>query len=408
MRMARAYKKLTDRFIRSVTDPGRYADGGGLYLIVDKCDLTVDKPAPAKRWALLITVRGRRRELGLGGFRSMTLPEARERAADARKAIERGDDPKRPQEPPPAFSEASAAMIKEMAPGWRGRDTETHWKRSLLTYAKDIANVPIDLISTDDVVRVVKAHWTKRPETGRKLRQRIETMLDYAAVKGWRDGEMKNPARFKGHLDKLLPRQMRRPVHHRAIPYEDAPALMDRLAERGAMSARALEWTIFTAAREGMTRHTVWGDVRGDLWVIPAERMKEDARGEFRCPLPPQALAVLEAVRMKGQKPTDLIFPGSRPGTTMSDQTMDALLDRMGVNATPHGFRSTFRDWAGDMTDHPREVAEAALAHAVGDDVERAYRRGDALRKRRQLMLDWADYLRPRPPQEDAEVPPEE
>lgn len=396
----RPVNRLTSRRIATVKEVGRHADGRGLYLVVDE--------RGAKRWTLLITHRGRRRELGLGSYLDVTLPEAREKAAEARKAIERGDDPKRPQEPPPAFSEASKTMIAEMAPGWRGRDTEAHWKRSLLTHAKDIASVPVDLISTDDVVRVVKAHWTKQPETGRKLRQRIESLLDYAAVKGWRDGEMKNPARLKGHLDRLLPRQMKRPVHHRAIPYEDAPALMDRLGERGAMSARALEWTIFTAAREGMTRHTVWGDVRGDLWVIPAERMKEDARGEFRCPLPPQALAVLEAVRMKGQKPTDLIFPGSLPGTTMSDQTMDALLDRMGVNATPHGFRSTFRDWAGDMTDHPREVAEAALAHAVGDDVERAYRRGDALRKRRQLMLDWADYLRPRPPQEDEEAHPEE
>lgn len=398
--MARAYKKLTDRFIRSVTEAGRYADGGGLYLVVDRNG--------TKRWALLITVRGRRRELGLGGFRSLTLPEARQKAEEARKALERGDDPKRTKEPPPAFSEAAKAMIAVIAPGFRGRDTEAHWTRSLTVYAKDIANVPVDLITTDDVVRVVRPHWTARPETGRKLRQRIEALLDYCAVKGWRDAELKNPARFKGHLAKLLPRQTKRPVHHRAISYEDAPAFMERLGARTSMSARALEWTIFTAAREGMTRHTVWGDVRDGLWIIPANRMKEDSQGEFRCPLAPQALAVLDAVRLKGQKTTDLIFPGAKPGATMSDQTMDALLDRMGVNATPHGFRSTFRDWAGDMTDHPREVAEAALAHAVGDDVERAYRRGDALRKRRQLMLDWADYLRPRPPQEGEEALPGE
>lgn len=394
----RPVNRLTARRIATVKEVGRHADGGGLYLVVDE--------RGAKRWTLLMTFRGRRRELGLGSLKDVSLPEARERAREARKAIERGDDPKKQQEPPPSFSEAAKTMIAEMAPGWRGRDTEAHWTRSLLTYAKDIANVPIDLVTTDDVVRVVKVHWTKRPETGRKLRQRIEALLDYAAVKGWRNSELKNPARFKGHLAKLLPRQTKRPVHHRAIPYEDAPAFMDKLAERRSMSARALEWTIFTAAREGMTRHTVWGDVRDGLWVIPAERMKEDARGEFRCPLTPQALAVLETVKIKGQKATDLIFPGAKPGRPMSDQTMDALLDRMGVDATPHGFRSTFRDWAGDMTDHPREVAEAALAHAVGDDVERAYRRGDALRKRRLLMQAWADYLRPRP--EGAEAPPEE
>lgn len=398
--VARAYKKLTDRFVQTAKTPGRYADGGGLYLVVDRNE--------SKRWALLLTVRGRRRELGLGGFRSLTLPEARQKAEEARKAIERGDDPKKTKEPPPTFSEAAKAMIAEMAPGWRGRDTAAHWTRSLITYAKDIAGVPVDLITTDDVLDVVKPHWTKRPETGRKLRQRIEALLDYSAVKGWRDGELKNPARFKGHLAKLLPRQTKRPVHHRAIPYDDAPAFMQKLAERGSMSARALEWTIFTAAREGMTRHTVWGDVRAGLWIIPAERMKEDARGEFRCPLTPQALAVLETVRLKGQKPTDLIFPGAKAGRPMSDQTMDALLDRMGIDATPHGFRSTFRDWAGDMTEHPREVAEAALAHAVGDDVERAYRRGDALRKRRLLMQDWADYLRPRQLPEGEQAPPEE
>ncbi|WP_426050620.1 tyrosine-type recombinase/integrase [Brevundimonas sp. SL161] len=401
--MARAYKKLTQRFIETVTAPGRYADGGGLYLVVDK---GVDDKVGAKRWALLVTVRGRRRELGLGAFRLMTLPEAREKALESRKALDRGDDPKKPKESPPTFSAAATAMIAEMAPGWRGRDTEAHWKRSLLTYAKDIAGVPIDLVDTDDVVRMVKVHWTKRPETGRKLRQRIEALLDYAAVKRWRDPEMKNPARFKGHLAKLLPRQTKRPVHHRAIPYDAAPTFMDDLGKRGSMSARALEWTIFTAAREGMTRHTVWGDVKGDLWVIPANRMKQDEHGEFRCPLTPQALAVLDTVRMKGQKASDLIFPGAKAGRPMSDQTMDALLDRMGIDATPHGFRSTFRDWAGDMTEHPREVAEAALAHVVGDDVERAYRGGDALKKRRLLMQDWSDYLRPRP--EAEEVPPEE
>lgn len=396
--MARAYKKLTERFITTVKEPGRYADGAGLYLIVDK--------SLAKRWALLMTVRGRRRELGLGGFRSLSLPEARQKAEEARKAIERGEEPTREKDPPPTFADAAQAMIKEMAPGWRGRDTESHWKRSLMVYARDIGKVPIDLISTDDVLRVVKAHWTKRPETGRKLRQRIEALLDYAAVKGWRDGELKNPARFKGHLSKLLPRQIKRPAHHRAIPYEDAPKLMEALAAQTAMSARALEWTIFTAAREGMTRHTMWSDVKGDLWVIPPERMKEDDRGEFRCPLTPQALAVLEAVKNKGQKPTDLIFPGAKAGRPMSDQTMDALLDRMGIDATPHGFRSTFRDWAGDMTEHPREVAEAALAHAVGDDTERAYRRRDALNRRRALMQDWSDYLRPRRP-EGEEAHPE-
>ena len=385
--MARAYKKLTERFISTVKDPGRYADGGGLYLIVDK--------NLAKRWALLITVRGRRRELGLGGFRSLTLPEAREKAQDSRKAIERGEDPTRTQEPPPTFSEAATVMIAEMAPGWRGRNTEAHWTRSLLTYAKDISKVPVDLIVTDDVLRVVKPFWTKRPETGRKLRQRIEALLDYSAVKGWRDGELKNPARFKGHLAKLLPKQSSVVKHRRAIPYEDAPAVMELLAAKSANSARALEWTILTAVRETMTTEARWREIRDDVWIIPAARMKEDDRGDFRVPLTPQALEVLERATIKGRKPDDMLFPGAKGGV-MSNMTMDMVLRRMKIDATPHGFRSTFRDWAGDMTEHPREVAEAALAHVVGDDTERAYRRRDALNRRRLLMQDWADYLRPR------------
>lgn len=395
--MARAINRLTARQVQTITKPGRHADGDGLYLVVD--------PGGAKRWALLITVRGKRRELGLGSVLRLDLAKARQAARDAREAIGRGDDPKRPQEPPPAFSVAATAMIADVSSGWRGRNTKAHWERSLLTYAKDVANVPIDLIKTDDVVRVVRPYWTKRPETGRKLRQRIEALLDYAAVRGWRDEELKNPARLKGHLAKLLPKQPSGVTHRRAVPYGEAPAVMEALALKATGAAKAMEWTILTVARETMTTEARRREIEGDVWVVPAHRMKEDSRGDFRIPLSVQALEVLASASRGDEKPDDLLFPGARGGI-MSNMTMDMLLRRMKIDATPHGFRSTFSDWVGDETEHPREIREAALHHIVGDEAERAYRRSDALRKRRLLMQDWADYLRPRPADEQA--PPDE
>lgn len=387
MEMARAVNRLTARQVQTITAPGRHADGGGLYLIVDK--------GGAKRWAMLVTIRGRRRELGLGSVQAFTLAEAREAATEARRAVARGDDPKRPQEPPPRFSEASTSIIAELSPGWRGRDTKAHWERSLLTYAADIGDIPIDLVSTDDVLNVVKPLWRSRPESGRKLRQRIETVLDAAQVRGWRSGA--NPARLKGHLDHLLPKQPRTVAHRRAVHYDQAPAAMRKIGAHTAMSARAMEWTIFTAAREGMTTGARWREIEGTVWRVPAERMKGDGGGaDFLVPLSVQALAVLETVKIGTPAPEAYIFPGAKRGRPMSDQTMDKLLTTLGIDATPHGWRSTFADWVADETDHPREVREAALAHVVGSDTERAYRRKDALAKRRQMLQEWADYLRPR------------
>lgn len=394
--VAQLIHRLKDRQIKTITKPGRHADGGGLYLVVDK--------GGAKRWAMLITVSGRRREYGLGSILSVDVVRARELAKQTREAVARGEDPRRPKEPPPTFRRAAEIVIEEQAPGWRGRDTKAHWERSLYSYAESLGGLPVDVIETDDVLSAIKTMWKTRPESGRKLRQRIETVLDVAAVRGWRQGA--NPARLKGHLDKLLPRQSRVVQHRRAVAYEDAPGVMAGLAQETASSARAMEWTILTAAREGMTRFMVWSEIDGDVWTVPAERMKQDEQGDFRVPLPDQALAVLASVKIGDPDPKTLVFPGAK-GKPMSDQTMDALLSRMGVDATPHGFRSTFRDWAGDCTEHPREVAEAALAHIVGGNTERAYRRRDAFAKRRALMKDWADYVRP-PRPSGASAPPSE
>lgn len=394
--MAQQIKRLTDRQIKTLTKPGRHADGGGLYLVVDK--------SGAKRWAMLVTVNGRRREYGLGSILAVDIQRARELAQQTREAVARGEDPRRQKQDAPTFRKAAEAVIDEQAPGWRGRDTKAHWERSLYTYAKDIGGLPVDVIQTDDVLSVVRPLWKERPESGRKLRQRIEAVLDVAAVRGWRQGA--NPARLKGHLDKLLPRQSRAVQHRRAVPYEEAPAVMSALAQETAGSARAMEWTILTGAREGMTRFMTWGEIEGDVWNVPAERMKTEDQGDFRVPLAPQALAVLDGMTLGNPDPKSLVFPGAR-GKPMSDQTMDALLTRLGIDATPHGFRSTFRDWAGDCTDHPRDVAEAALAHVVGSDTERAYRRRDAFAKRRALMTDWADFIRPLRPEGASALPDE-
>lgn len=379
--MARAIHKLTARTVATLARPGRHADGGGLYLVVDKNG--------AKRWALLVTIRGRRREIGLGGLsKANGLTDAREKAVEAMRAIERGEDPTRPKSASPTFAEAAEEIITDLAPGWRGAKTEEGWRRSLLTHAKKLANLPVDQVTTDDVLDVVRPLWRDKPESGGKLRARLEVLFDAAKARGWRQGE--NPARWRGHMDRLLPKRKKLTRgHHRALPYADMSAFMARLGDETAMSARALEWTILTAGREDMTLGMTWGEIVGDLWTIPAARMKV---GEHRVPLPKQALGILDTVRL-GEPPAGaLVFPGAKPGKPMSNATMDALLKRMKVDATPHGFRSTFRDWAGDMTDHPREVAEAALAHVVGSSTERAYRRGDALKKRRALMTDWANY----------------
>lgn len=384
--MARAVNRLSARQVAALTEVGRHADGDGLYLVV--------KPGGSKVWTLMAKVAGKRHEYGLGSVKQVSLAEAREAARAMRERIRAGEDPRSELRQIPTFAELSRQWIEEQAPTWRGRDTKAHWERSLLVYAAKLGPKRVDRIETTDVLEVLRDYWLTRPETGRKLRQRIEAVCDVAIVKGWTQGA--NPARLRGHLDKVLPRQPRTVKHRRAVDYTDMPDVMAKLAASDAMSARAMEWTILTAAREGMTRFAVWGDIQGDLWVVPAAKMKEIEGGDFRVPLTSQALAVLDRVRPAQVDPTTPIFTSIR-NRPISDQTMDKLLTTLGIDATPHGFRSTFRDWAGDETSHPRDIAEMALAHSVGSDTERAYRRKDALEKRRRLMTDWADFIAPLP-----------
>ena len=377
-----AKHRLTNLSVKAASEPGRYADGAGLYLIVDR---------HGKRWALFFKWRGKRREMGLGPYPAVTLLNAREKAEEARRAVQAGMDPIEARKAPVAVSETFSTfaedLIADLRPGWTGAKTEAGWKRSLLTHAKPLADKPLDAITTADVLEAVKPYWTDKPESGQKLRARIEVALDAAKAKGLRSGD--NPARWRGHLDRLLskPQKLTR-GHHRSIHYSEAPDLMKALAGKQGMSARALEWTIFTVAREGMTLGAMWPEIGAD-WTVPAARMKH--RKVFVVPLAPQARAVLAHC----DRSTPYVFPGRWLERGLSNSSMDKLLKDMGVNATPHGFRTTFREWAGDCTDHPREVAEAALAHLVGDATERAYRRGYALEKVRALLTDWANYLRP-------------
>lgn len=396
--LARQINRLSARTAQTLAAEGKHHDGGGLYLVID---------AKGRRWVLRYQIRRRRREMGLGPYPLISLARARELAEEARRAVAEGTDPiqaRKVASGVPTFGEVADRLIADLSPGWRGRATEASWKRSLVVQAAKIRPLPVSEVTAEDVLDVVKPIWTTMAESGAKLRERIERVLDAATAAGWRGGD--NPARWKGNLQhRLPPRQKLAQGHHRAIAWQEVPAVVQRLRANASTGARALLWTILTAAREGMTTGATWREIEGDVWIVPAGRMKEGV--EHRVPLPPEALDVLARVRPRKPAPSAPIFPGARRGSFMSDATMDAVLKRMGVDATPHGFRSTFRDWAGDCTDHPREVAEMALAHKVGSDVERAYRRGSALEKRRRLMADWARFCLT-PPSDGATPAPED
>ncbi|WP_419317007.1 tyrosine-type recombinase/integrase [Caulobacter sp. ErkDOM-E] len=363
-----------------------HGDGNGLYLLVDATG--------ARRWIYKFQLNKRRREMGLGSLSEVGLADARAKAKEKAQLVARGVDPIEEQKTPASaanFGEAADALIETLKPGWRGRKTEAGWKRSLVTQAAKIRATPVDQVTTEAVLSVLRPIWSTRPESAAKLRLRIETVLDASRALGHIQGAWENPARWRNHLSVILPkRQKLTRGHHRAIPYGRVPAFMRDLRERKGMGALALEWTVLTVVRETMTLEATRKEIQGDDWVIPAERMKMEK--PFRVPLSPACKAILAKVCPEGGDPEDLLFPSRTTGGVMSNNTMDAVLERMKVDATPHGFRSTFRDWAGDETDAPREIAEQCLAHEIGGEVERAYRRGDALEKRRELMVLWSAH----------------
>lgn len=365
-----------------------HADGDGLYLVLDK--------AGNRRWSFIYQWNGRRRELGLGSLSNVGLAAARELAAEQRRHISRGIDPKEARKTASdarnaakhTFGSFADALIGDIKSQFRNAKHIAQWEMTLKVYAASLRPMSLDAIETGDVLKVLKPIWQTKPETASRLRGRIERVLDAAKAQGFRSGE--NPARWRGHLDSLLPkRQKLTRGHHAAMPYQQVPAFCEALRAEKALSARALEWTILSACRSGETLGARWEEIdrQANVWTIPAERMK--AGRPHRVPLTPRMVEILETLQeTAGDNP--FIFPGSKPKRPLSGMAMAMQLRRMGFGEfTVHGFRSAFRDWAAEETRFPRETAEAALAHIVGDATERAYRRGDALERRRALMNMW-------------------
>lgn len=279
---------------------------------------------------------------------------------------------------------------------WLNEKHRAQWRMTLTEYCKELEDKKVSTIGTADVLKVLNPIWQTKAETASRIRGRIERLLDFAKVKGWREGE--NPALWRGHLKNVLPaRQRLQRGHHAAMPYQDVPALVTALKARPAMAARALEFLILNASRSGEVYGARWPefDLDGAVWTIPAMRMK--AKAEHRVPLSKRAIEILRDLHEHRPADNPFVFHGERKARSLSSSAMEMLLRRIKVDVTVHGFRSSFRDWAGDATTFQREVAEAALAHKVGDETERAYRRSDALEKRRKLMQAWADFLAAKP-----------
>jgi integrase len=405
--MAKGIHRLSAKAVASAK-PGKYSDGGGLYLIVGGTG--------AGKWVFRHTMGGKARELGLGSVRQVSLAEARVKAEATARAIAKGENPKaKPAVPQavPTFGDEADALIEAMQVSWRNPKHRAQWAVTLgkvpydarkvriddkahAAHVKALAAIrakAVDTIDTADVLSVLKPLWLAAPETASRLRGRIEAVLAAATAKGHRAGP--NPAQWRNHLDHLLPKRGRLTRgHHAAMPYADLPAFVGKLRESGSLSALALEFAILTAARSGEVLGVRWSEIDfgSKVWTVPAERMK--AQREHRVPLSPRTVAILEEVaklRPDGEA-NRFVFPGRKPGRGLSSKALEMVLRRMEVNVTPHGFRSSFRDWAGEETSFPRDVAEAALAHTLKDKVEAAYRRGDALEKRRKLMAAWAGF----------------
>jgi integrase len=393
--MARTVGKLTALKVGRPLKPGMYADGAGLYLQV--------RGAGAKSWVFRFSLHGKAREMGFGSLSAVSLSDARTKAAECRRLRQEGIDPiearkaRRQQAALDAaksltFKEASASYIASHKAGWRNEKHASQWENTLATYAEPVlGRLSIQAIDTGLVLKVLEPIWKTKPETASRIRGRIEAILDWAKVRGLRQGE--NPARWRGHLDHLLPAKakVRRVKHHAALPYAELPDFIANLRAQESVAARALEFTILTAARTGDTIGAVWDEVNTSekIWTVPAGRMK--AGKEHRVPLSSRALAILRDAH--DLRTADCVFPGGKAGKPLSNMAMTEVLRRMGRgDVTVHGFRSTLRDWAAERTNFPSEVVEMALAHAVGNKVEAAYRRGDLFDKRRRLMAEWATY----------------
>ena len=393
--MPKKAKDLSALEVSRLTAPGHHAVGGvaGLYLYV--------LDTGARSWVLRTMVGEKRRHMGLGGYPDVPLAQAREKARAAKAEVSQGTDPiaqrvalasqlKAQQATQKTFEEAAKAYMEAHEKAWKNPKHRAQWGSTLKTYAyPHIGSLLVKDIDQEHVMKVLEPIWATKTETATRLRGRIESVLDWATTRKYRSGE--NPARWKGHLDNLLPApsDIQKVESHRAVDYNDMAQFMADLRVREGLAARALEFAILCASRSGEVRGALWSEINLEkaIWTIPAERMK--AGKEHRVPLSTPAVKLLEALPRSDS--SDLVFAGA-DDKPLSDMALTAVMRRMEVDAVPHGFRSTFRDLVGDCTNHPRDVAEFALAHKLSDKVEASYRRSDALEKRRQMMEEWADF----------------
>lgn len=385
--------RLTARAVEGAKRPGLYPDGGGLYLRVTE--------AGTRSWVFRYTRQGKARYMGLGAAPGVTLAKARTLAAEARELLREGLDPidtrtgtrsttRAASASAVTFRQCAEHYIEAKRAGWKNAKHAAQWGATLTQYAFPIiGTLSVQDVTLPHVLKILEPIWTTKTETASRLRGRIQSVLDYATARGYRTGD--NPARWTGHLKELLPApgKVAKVEHHAALPWQEVGAFMVELRQQAGMGARALELAILTAARSGEVRGATWAevDLNSAVWTIPASRMK--ARREHRVPLSAEVAALLR--NLPRIDSCDLLFPNSK-GAPISDMTMAAVLRRMGRPVTVHGFRSTFRDWAGECTAYSREVIEHALAHQLRDKAEAAYARGTLFDKRRRLMIEWATF----------------
>lgn len=396
--MGRRFNQLSVLKVAALKEKGLYADGAGLYLQVSGTG--------AKSWIFRYKIDGRARDMGLGAVSTIGLAQARELAAECRRQRLAGLDPIQARKEDRArqkleaakvttFDQARDAYIDAHSSAWRNAKHRSQWTSTLEAYASPIiGSVSVQDVDTDLVLKVLEPIWRTKTETASRVRGRIESILDWAKARELRTGE--NPARWRGHLSNLLPKRakVQRVRHHPALPYADMPTFMALLRAREGIAASALEFTVLTAARTGEALGAKWGEfnLKAGIWTVPADRMKSGR--EHRVPLSPRALAII--TMLAKTKLNDFVFPGLKPRRPLSNMSLLMLLRDLGhSHVTVHGFRSSFRDWTAEKTEFAGEVAEAALAHVIGDQVEAAYRRGDLFEKRRSLMKAWAQFCEP-------------
>ena len=394
--MPKKAKELSPLEVRRITRPGMHAVGGvaGLLLQIT--------PSGATSWILRAKVGEKRRDIGLGGYPDVTLNMARDKAREARELIAKGIDPVEQRKAARAqlisaqakaltFDEAADKLHKSKSQEFRNEKHAAQWISTLKTYASPvIGSLPVADVELAHIVKILEPIWTTKTETATRLRQRIEAVLAWATVSGFRKGD--NPARWKGHLDAVLPKpgKVAKVEHYKALPIDAMPGFMVELRKREGIAARALEFAILTAARSGEVRAATWDEIDLDkrVWTVPGDRMK--AGKEHRVPLSESAVKLLASLPRIADN--NLVFPAPRGGV-LSDMTISAVMKRMEVDAVPHGFRSTFRDWCAERTNYPHEVAEMALAHTIKSKTEKAYRRDDLLPKRARMMQEWANFV---------------